>query len=321
MTDVTAMPAAPDRAAETEAFRCDALAGLGRTPRSLPGKYLWDETGSTLFDRICGSRDYYPTQQEMGLLPEVAAEVAGVVGRGATIVEYGSGASRKIRTLLDRLEAPARFIALDISWDFLVAAIDRLARDYPAVAMRPVHADYARPIRLPIDLGGGPVLGFFPGTSISNFAPDGAVAFLGRVRDTLGPSRLLIGVDPTHDPDRLLRAYGGSDGLMAALHLNLLARANREIEAGFDLDAFRHEARVVEDPFRVEAHLVARRPTACRIAGRVIDFAAGESIHTDNSYKYAPDAFRALAFAAGWVPKRVWVDAEGLFSLHLLRCD
>ncbi|MBY0297280.1 MAG: L-histidine N(alpha)-methyltransferase [Methylobacterium sp.] len=300
-------------------FLRDAIAGLSGQPRALPGKYLWDETGSTLFDRICSHPDYYPTHREMALLPAVAAEVAGRVGRGATVVEYGSGASRKIRALLDVLEAPARYVALDISWDFLVAAIRRLSADYPAIAMRPVHADYSQPIRLPVGLADGPVLGFFPGTSISNFAPDQAVAFMRRVRDTLGPSRFLIGVDPTRDPARLARAYGGCDGLMAALHLNLLTRANRDLAAGFDRDAFRHEARVLEAPFRVEAHLVATRDTACRLGDRTFHLAAGESLHTDNSFKYEPAAFQDIARRAGWTPEAVWVDDAGTFSLHLLR--
>ncbi|WP_407518911.1 L-histidine N(alpha)-methyltransferase [Methylobacterium oryzisoli] len=300
-------------------FLRDAIAGLSGQPRALPGKYLWDEAGSTLFDRICSHPDYYPTHREMTLLPAVAAEVAAHVGPGITVVEYGSGASRKIRALLDVLEAPARYVALDISWDFLVAAIRRLAADYPAVAMRPIHADYSGPIRLPVDLAQGPVLGFFPGTSISNFAPDQAVAFMARARDTLGPSWFLIGVDPTRDPARLGRAYGGCDGLMAALHLNLLTRANRELGAGFERDAFRHEVRVLEAPFRVEAHLVATRETGCRLADQAFVIAAGESLHTDNSFKYEPAAFQDIARRAGWTPEAVWVDEVGTFSLHLLR--
>ncbi|KMO44179.1 methyltransferase [Methylobacterium tarhaniae] len=306
-------------ATETAAFLRDARAGLSAQVRSLPGKYLWDVEGSTLFDRICGTRDYYPTGREMTLLPHVAAEVAGLIGPGATVVEYGSGASRKIRVLLDALAQPTRYVALDISWDFLKAAIDRLSLDYPGVEMISVHADYSQPIALPVDLAGGPVLGFFPGTSISNFSRPQAVAFMERARVTLGTGWFLIGVDPTRDRDRLLRAYGGADGLMAALHLNLLARANRELGATFKLDAFRHEARVLPEPFRVEAHLVATRDTECHLEGEVHRFAAGESIHTDNSYKYAPEAFREIARESGWIPEAVWLDELGVFSLHLLR--
>jgi dimethylhistidine N-methyltransferase len=305
--------------AQTSTFLRDALAGLSGYPRALPGKYLWDEAGSMLFDQICSSCDYYPTSREMALLPGVAAEVARWVGAGATVVEYGSGASRKIRIVLDALQNPARYVALDISRDFLRAAIRRLAQDYPGVEMIPIHADYAQPIVLPIELAGNPVLGFFPGSSISSFSPSQAVAFLERVRATLGPSWLLIGVDPTHDAARLLQAYGGTDGLMAALHRNLLARANHELGATFDPDAFRHEARILPKPFRVEAHLVAKRPTECRLGGRMFRFEAGESIHTDSSYKYEPAAFQAIARQSGWTPEAIWLDEPVAFSLHLLR--
>lgn len=312
------MPTTPPETSETAAFLRDALAGLSAEPRALPGKYLWDVEGSTLFDQICNSRDYYPTGREMALLPAVATDVAARVGAGVTVVEYGSGASRKIRVLLDALREPQRYVALDISWDFLCSAIDRLAQDYPGVEMIPVHADYSQSITLPVDLAGDQVLGFFPGTSISNFSPDQAIGFMERVRETLGPSWFLIGVDPTRDEERLLRAYGGSDGLMAALHLNLLARANRELGANFDLAAFRHEARVLPEPFRVEAHLVATRDTECRLGDQFFRFTAGSTIHTDNSYKYEPDTFQDIARRGGWTPVTVWLDDTGMFSLHLL---
>ncbi|SFL13687.1 L-histidine N(alpha)-methyltransferase [Methylorubrum salsuginis] len=303
----------------SETFLRDALAGLTAPTKTLPGKYLWDDTGSDLFDRICAHPDYYPTKHEMALLPEVAADVAGIVGAGVGVVEFGAGASRKIRVLLDAMEAPEAYVALDISGDFLAAAIARLAPDYPHVTMTPFAADYSRPIRLPEGLAGKNVLGFFAGTSIGNFSPDEAAGFLARARDTLGVSRFLVGADPTRDPDRLKRAYGACDGLMPALHLNLLARMNRELGADFALDNFRHEARVVDAPFRVEAHLVALRPAIYRLGGREIRFEPGESIRTDTSHKYAPAAFRALAERGGWRPEKMWLDQQGAFSLHLLR--
>ena len=255
----------------------------------------------------------------MTLLPEVAADVAPIVGAGVGVVEFGAGASRKIRVLLDALAAPKAYVALDISGDYLAAAIARLAPDYPGVTMTPVAADYSKPIRLPEGVAGDNRLGFFAGTSIGNFSPDDAAGFLARARDTLGPSRFLVGADPTRDPERLKRAYGACDGLMPALHLNLLARMNRELGADFAPDNFRHEARVVDDPFRVEAHLVAQRPAIYRLGGEEIRFAPGESIRTDTSHKYTPAAFRALAERGGWTPERMWLDQTGAFSLHLLR--
>ena len=304
---------------ERAEFLRDALAGLSGPGKSLPGKYLWDETGSDLFDRICAHPDYYPTKREMALLPQVASEVAAIVGPRVSVVEFGSGASRKIRTLLDALEAPAAFLGLDISGAYLEAALRRLAPDYPDVAMTPVVADYSKPVRLPPAAAEPPILGFFPGTSIGNFTPEQAGGFLARARETLGPSHFLVGADPTRDPGRLRRAYGEADGLMAALHLNLLDRMNRELGSDFDRDAFRHEARLADDPFRVEAHLVAIRPAAYQLGGRTIRFAAGETIRTDTSHKYAPETFRALATAQGWEPIRLWIDDDSGFSLHLFR--
>ena len=191
----------PADIAERDAFRRDVLAGLSEVPKRLPGKYLWDEAGSILFDRICDSPDYYPTRREMALLPAIVPELAALVGAGATIVEYGSGASRKIRTLLDGLDRPRRYAAIDISRAYLETSVGTLARDYPGIAMIPVGADYAAPIRLPVDLGGGPVLGFFPGTSIGNLAPAEAEAFLARARDTLGAQYVVpVGTSPLDYP-------------------------------------------------------------------------------------------------------------------------
>jgi dimethylhistidine N-methyltransferase len=307
-----------DRAA---AFLADALAGLTKSPKSLPGKYIWDEAGSTVFDRICESRDYYPTRRETALLRVMAPEIATIVGPGATLVEYGSGASIKSRIVLDALPAPARYVPIDIADEHLAASAASIARDYPGLEVVPVHADYGRPIVLPPAAArdGAPVLGFFPGSTIGNFAPEAAAAFLERVRETLGPSLFLVGTDSNRDEASLLRAYADGEGLMAALHGNLLVRLARELGADLDPDDFRHEARVHADPPRVEAHLVACRPTGLRLGGRTFAFAAGESIHTDNAYKYSPDAFRFVATRAGWEPVRYWTDEDGMLGLHLLR--
>lgn len=317
MTSLTPAAEMPSGSGSEE-FLADVLAALADTPRSLPGKYLWDEAGSILFDRICGSPDYYPTRCEMTMIPRVAHEIAARVGPRATIVEFGSGASRKIRMLLDTLPNPSRYVAIDISGAYLEAALKQLKPDYPDVVMIPVCADYSRPVPLPVPVAGGSVLGFFPGTSIGNFPPEEVRAFLSRARQTLGPSRLLVGADTTQDESRLVAVYGGCGGLMEALHLNVLARINRELGANIPLDAFRHEARIHRDPFRVEAHLVAIRPHTWRIGGRDVLFARGESLRTDTSHKYTPDAFRLLAEEAGWTAEQSWIDSAG-FALYLLR--
>ncbi|KAA2243954.1 L-histidine N(alpha)-methyltransferase [Salinarimonas soli] len=299
-------------------FLNDVLAGLSRPSKALPGIYLWDETGSDLFDRICGTRDYYLTRREMTLLTAAAPEVAGIVGAGAALVEYGSGASRKVRVLLDAMDRPARYIAIDISAEYLDAATKRVAADYPSVAVQPIVADYTQPIALPSDTDGTPVLGFFPGSTIGNFAPEGVVAFLKRVHATIGRGWLLLGHDPNHDEATLRRAYGDADGLMPALHLNLLKRMNRELGADFDLDGFRHEVRIERDPPRVEAYLTATRAATYHVAGHPVIVAEGESIHTDMSYKMSADAFGELSARAGWTTRRTWLDPDGFYALHLL---
>jgi dimethylhistidine N-methyltransferase len=244
--------------------------------------------------------------------------VAGIVGSRADLVELGSGASVKTRLLLDALAAPTRYVALDIAEEHLAAATARLAQDYSGLAVVPVHADYTKPLALPAAKEGGPVLGFFPGSTIGNFGPAAAAAFLARIGAALGPSWFLVGADPNRDAATLSRAYADGAGLMAALHGNLLVRIRRELGGAVDPAAFRHEARVRDDPPRVEAHLVAWRPTTCRVGGRTIRFAAGESIFTDAAHKYAPEVFRAVAARAGWEPVRCWLDEAGLFALHLL---
>ena len=305
----------------SDEFLRDALAGLTVEPKTLPGKYLWDETGSDLFDQICHSADYYPTAEETALLPQVAADVARRVAPGVTVVEFGSGASRKIRTLLDALPDPSTYVAIDISGDYLEAAIRRLAPDYPGIAMVPVCADYSKPVRLPVAAGPGGILGFYPGTSIGNFAPREAGLFLERARATLGPSLFLVGADGTSDPERLQRAYGGADGLMAAFHGNILTRLNRELGADFDRDNFRHAIRLCPDPLRVEAYLIASRPARYRLDGRTITVSASESIRTDTSHKYTAEAFQALAVASGWTPRALWQAEGGSFNLHLLQAE
>lgn len=305
---------------DRRAFLDAVLEGLADSPKRLPGKYLWDEAGSILFDRICTDPDYYPTRCETALLPRVAQEIAEEVGPGASIVEFGSGASRKIRTLLNALARPARYVAIDISEDYLEASLARLRPDYPAVEMTTVCADYSRPVRLSVNLAGGTTLGFFPGTSIGNFAPQDAAAFLTRARETLGPSLFLIGADTTHDPARLGLAYGGCGGLMEAFHLNLLARMNRELDTAIALDGFRHEARIVPEPYRVEAHLVATRAQIWSLGGREVELKEGESLRTDTSHKYDPRTFADLATGSGWHLERHWIDTFG-FALYLLRAQ
>jgi dimethylhistidine N-methyltransferase len=299
-------------------FLQDVLQGLARPQPAIPGKYLWDEIGSMLFDKICDSTDYYLTRHELPLLKAASKELSERLSRGASIVEFGSGAAHKVRILLDALQAPRRYLALDISAEFLTAAAAGIAADYPELEVVPIIADYTKPLHLPDFPRDGPVLGFYPGTTIGNFDPSGVVEFLDRLRAALAPGFLLIGVDPNQDADLLARAYGQADGLMPRLHEHVLERLQDELGAVIDLTGFRHEARVLHDPPRVEAHLVATSAQEVRLGGRSFRFLPGQSIHTDNSYKYAPELFGRLVRKAGWSLEQAWLDQAGLFSLHLL---
>lgn len=307
------------------AFATDVLAGLGHTPKSLPSVWLYDQRGSELFEEITGLDEYYQTRTETALLGECAAAIADVIGPDAVVVEFGSGSSRKTPLLLDALVTPRAYVPVDIAGDFLDDAVATLARRCPGIPMLPVRADFTRPFRLPPQLQAtqgpqGPRLGFFPGSTIGNFAPAQAAAFLAHVGKMLGPRRrMVVGVDACKDPAVLLPAYDDARGVTAQFDLNVLARINRELDGDLPLDAFRHEARFNAAASRIEMHLVAQRPFQASVLGHRFTFMTGESIHTENSYKYGQTEFRALASSAGWDVERVWFDARARFALYLLR--
>jgi dimethylhistidine N-methyltransferase len=305
----------------TEEFRDAVLAGLGQAQKSLPCKFFYDAEGSRLFDRICDLPEYYPTRTELKLLADRAGEIAGLIGPRARLVEFGSGAGIKIRLLLNALDRPAAYVPVDISRDHLTMAAEDLARDFPALQIAPICADYTKPFALPALSGLRPdvTVGFFPGSTIGNFTPEEARGFLSRARKLLGPgSAMLVGVDLRKDAGILVPAYDDAAGVTAAFNLNLLVRINRELDGTFDLDQFAHEARWNEPLGRIEMHLVSRTDQEVRIGRDRFAFRAGETIHTENSHKYALDEFRALASEAGYKPRAAWTDAAGLFSVHML---
>jgi L-histidine Nalpha-methyltransferase len=317
---VAAEPAAIE-AAQDELTRI-VLDGLGRTPKALPPKLLYDARGSQLFDRICELEEYYPTRTEIGILEERAAEIGRLAGPGAVLVEFGSGSSLKVRLVLDRLPEPAAYIPIDISAEHLDGAAAALKADYPDLAIMPLAADFTGPLQLPAVKSDGRRLGFFPGSTIGNFEPPEAEAFLARARRLLGPGAgLLIGVDLKKDERLLNAAYDDAAGVTAAFNLNLLRRINREAGADFDLDGFAHRAFYNGERGRVEMHLVSRRDQTVTVTGRRFAFAAGETIHTESSYKYAPTEFARLAERAGWVAARRWTDGGALFSVWYLEGD
>jgi dimethylhistidine N-methyltransferase len=316
-----ALAAFHDLAPAEESFRDAALSGLTRRAKSLPCRFLYDERGSALFEEICELPEYYLTRTEMALLADVAPEIAALIGRHAQLIEFGSGSSRKVRLLLDALEEPAAYVAIDISREPLRRAAEELAAEFPRLAVVAVCADYLQPLRLPPlpARGDGRRLGFFPGSTIGNFRPEEAVDFLAGCRSVIGRNgAMLIGVDLKKDPALLDAAYNDSAGVTAAFNLNLLERMNRELDADFDLDRFAHLAFYNEAAGRIEIYIESLADQIVTVAGRAIRFSAGERIHTEDSCKYTIGEFQRLAAHAGFRPVRHWTDDDALFSLHLL---
>ncbi len=303
-------------------LRAEALAGLCASPKRLPPKLFYDERGSALFERITETEEYYPTRTEIALLESRGGEIVERFGPNPLVIEYGSGASRKIRALLDELDGrPARYLALDISKQHLIASAEALAADYPNLDVHAVCADYTQPVELPAEAleGVGRRVAFFPGSTIGNFSPPGAESFLRGSARMVGPAgAMLIGVDLKKDKCILDAAYNDAEGVTEAFNLNLLRRLNRELGADFDLSAFAHSAFYNEREGRIEMHLESLREQQVRLAGETIAFRAGETIHTENSYKFGVEELQVLAARGGFEPEHVWVDAQALFSLHWL---
>jgi dimethylhistidine N-methyltransferase len=304
-------------------FRDAVLAGLAATPKRLEPKFFYDENGSRLFEQICGLPEYYPTRTEIAVLDNYAKDIRDAVGRNALLIEFGSGSSRKIRCLLDHLE-PSGYVAIEISREQLLEACAELSDLYPDLPILAICADYSQPLRWEGMDGDAAQrkLAFFPGSTIGNFMPEEAVAFLANVRGLVGSGGgMLIGVDMKKDKERLHAAYNDSDGVTAAFNINLLHRINRELDGDFDVARFRHHAFYNEAQGRVEMHLMSLRAQQVCIGGQVFSFKEGETIHTENSYKYTQAEFRALAARAGFVTGEIWQDDEGLFSVFHLTAE
>ncbi len=277
-----------------------------------------------MFDAICGLEEYYATQTETALIKAHGEEIAEFIGAGVSLIEYGCGSLVKTRLLLDVLDNPSVFVPIDISSQHLMRSAEALDRDYPDLEVFPVVADFTRPVPLPEEAenGGTKWVGFFPGSTIGNFDHKEASAFLGTVAETIGfGGGLLVGVDLKKDEETLLRAYDDSEGITARFNLNILERINRELDGDFDVASFRHEVRYAKGEGRIEMHLVSRRDQTAHVQGRSFRFREGESIHTENSYKYHVEEFQTLAAGQGFDPARTWVDDKDLFSLHYLTRD
>jgi len=303
-------------------FGRDVIAGLTARPKTLPPKYFYDEAGAQLFEAITATPEYYPTRCEMEILRDRASEIAQFTPQGSALVEFGSGSSRKARLVLAATPGIAAYVPVDISSKMLADEAQTLRRDWPHLRVIPVEADFSDPFTLPPDVAALPRVGFFPGSTIGNFEPHEACAFMRHAGRMLGREAvLIIGVDLIKDADILNAAYDDAAGITAKFNLNLLTRINRELGANFDPAAFSHHAFYNAERHRIEMHLASKKRQKVKVAGRVIDFRLGETIHTENSYKYSVESFLALARGSGWSPLATWTDTGGRFSVHVLRFE
>ena len=308
-------PVAPEQAA----FAADVVAGLTAMPKRLPPKYFYDHAGSELFERITQLPEYYPTRSELAILEQHSADIARLIPPAAALIEFGSGASLKTRIVLRTAKDVAAYVPVDISAEFIDRQAQDLRREFPKVAILPGAADFSRPFRLPGTVEAMPRVGFFPGSTIGNFEPHEAATFLRQAGDILGRgASFIVGVDLVKDEKVLHKAYNDAQGVTAQFNLNLLARINRELGAKFNLANFEHHAFYNRERSRIEMHLASLKRQRLTVCGERIEFRAGETIHTENSYKYSVESFGALARGAGWTPVAVWTDRDNYFSVYVL---
>lgn len=300
-------------------FATAVIEGLSKPRKTLSCRFLYDARGSALFEQITELPEYYPTRTEIGILREQAAEITASIPDNAVLVEFGSGSSIKTELLLQHLPPTVAYVPIDVSPSALSEARQRLARHFPGLHVYPIAGSFTDPVELPLNLHQRPRVGFFPGSTIGNWTAEDAVSLLASFRGVLNDrGRLIVGVDLKKDARILVQAYNDSAGITAAFNLNLLARINRELGSTIDISSFRHEA--IYDPLRgrIEMHLVGVIEQTVLICGRRFHFRAGESIHTENSYKYTVAEFQDLAREAGWSTGRVWTDGGAQFSIHEL---
>jgi len=302
---------------QTLAFRDDVLAGLSAPNPAVPARWLYDHRGSELFDAITRLPSYYPTRTEVGIFHSIMPEIAARVPTGSAVIEFGAGSATKTPILLEAI-APAAYVPVDISGDYLAGSAAELRQQFPSLDVIPVVADFARPFTLPGGIEHLPKLGFFPGSTIGNFIPRSATDLLRQFRELLGDGALLlIGMDRVKPVERLIAAYDDPEGVTAQFTLNLLTRINRELDGDIPVEAFRHEARWNDILSRIEIHLVAQRDVEFTISGTPFRFASGSSIHAENSHKYGSRGGRVLLLAGGWTPVAEWTDPARDFAVIL----
>jgi dimethylhistidine N-methyltransferase len=301
----------------------EILAGLSLPQKALSPKFFYDERGSELFEQITRLPEYYPTVTELSIMQDNIDEIADLVGTQASLIEFGSGSNVKIRLMLEHLHEPAVYVPVDISRDYLVAAAEDLAKDFPHIEILPVAADFTRPFDLPNPrIMPKRNVVYFPGSTIGNFSPQDALGLLKVMYQEAGKDGgLLIGVDLQKDPAVIERAYNDAAGITAEFNLNILRRINNEFGANFDLSAFEHLAPYNEARGRIEMYLRSLRAQRVTITGQCFQFRENERILTEHSHKYSIDGFRQLAARAGFSAERVWTDDRCWFSVqYFARC-
>lgn len=331
MNDVPATVRFHDLRPAAQSFRQAVAEGLGKARKTLPSVFFYDDAGSELFQRITRLEEYYPTRTELALLRTCAGDIAALMGPGRQIIEFGCGSSSKVRALLDAVVEPSAYVAIDISKSALMALAGELAGAYPGLEIIALCADYCAPLTLNEVAGdkvagkevagiqGARKTGFFPGSNIGNFTPRGASDFLRAAAGILGPDGgFIVGIDLKKDSRILEAAYNDAQGVTALFNLNLLERINRDLGGDIDVGLFRHKAFYNSSEGRIEMHLESLANHTATIDGKGYEFVIGETIHTENSYKYSIAEFRDLASRSGFEPVAVWTDADDLFSIHYL---
>ncbi len=303
-------------------FADDVIKGLSLPQKMLPSRYFYDAEGSRLFEDITQLPEYYLTRIETEILRAHSRDITKDVAAESVLVEFGSGSSLKTELLLNTLPMLSAYVSVDVSNAALQEAADRLARHFPDLVVRPVLGDFWQPLSFPPDIAKHPRIGFFPGSTIGNFTHNEAAKLLTKFASHLSlGGRLIIGVDMKKDVQTLLNAYDDSAGVTAEFNLNLLTHINRELGGLFELAKFRHKVVYNADEGRIEMHLLSLVDQNVSVCGHDFSFVKGETIHTENSYKYSIDQFQTLARSAGWHPHAVWTDELHQFSIHELRLN
>jgi dimethylhistidine N-methyltransferase len=301
-------------------FLVAVLEGLSAPQKVLPSKFFYDKVGSRIFDDICDLDEYYPTRSELEIFETYKHEIADQIGERVHLVEFGSGSSIKVRTLMEALKSPLGYLPIDISREHLIQSAEGFSKCFPHIALTAICADYTSEFDLPL-LSKGRYVGFYPGSTIGNFTPIEAVKFLRNTKKTLGHCGFLIGVDLVKDHQILNAAYDDALGVTAAFNKNILARCNRELGTLFNLNAFNHSAFFNPLENRIEMHLVSAINQTIQVREHTFHFKKDETIHTENSYKYTLDGFADLAKSAGFKPIQSWTDPNKYFSVNYLLAD